>query len=268
MTTVRIFAATHTGSVRRGNEDAYGATSLIASRVDGDVVSAVVSNEACLIVIADGLGGHPCGEVASQLAVDRLLEAKPMDALSLVDAVHAANESIVAAMSHDDGSIGMGTTVAAVLVHEAGVAVVNVGDSAVFELVDDRLVQLSTDDVPVGSTSLPGVPSSIVTQTLGGGRALVTVEPHLYEDDLASPRRLLLCTDGLTNFVPREQIADGVRRHSGEDAVRVIIALALAAGGHDNVTVMTLDVEPAGRSGPAGFGRPELTDRWGGSIHG
>jgi protein phosphatase len=147
-------------------------------------------------------------------------------------------------MSHDDGSIGMGTTVAAVLVHETGMAVVNVGDSAVFELVDDRLVQLSTDDVPVGRTSLPGVPSSIVTQTLGGGRELRAVEPHLYEDDLVSPRRLLLCTDGLTNFVPRDQVADALRRHSGEDAVRVLIALALAAGGPDNVTVMTLDDDP------------------------
>ena len=195
MTTVRISAATHTGSVRRGNEDAYGATSLIASRVDGEVVSAAVSNEPCLIVIADGLGGHPCGEVASQLAVDHLLEAKPTDAPSLVAAAHAANESIVAAMSHDDGSIGMGTTVAAVLVHAAAVVVVNVGDSAAFEIVDDRLIQLSTDDIPAGRNGLPGVPSSIVTQTLGGGRELVEIEPHLYEDDLVSPRRLLLCTD-------------------------------------------------------------------------
>ncbi len=252
MTTVRIFAATHTGAVRRGNEDAYGATSLIASRVDGEVVSALVSNEACLVVVADGLGGHPCGEVASQLAVDHLLAVKPTDAPSLVDAVHAANESIVAAMSHDEGSIGMGTTVAAVLVHEAGVVVVNVGDSAVFELIDDRLVQLSTDDVPAGRTSLPGVPSSIVTQTLGGGRELLAVEPHLYRDDRVSPRRLLLCTDGLTNFVPRDQVADALRLHEGEDTTRVLIALALAAGGPDNVTVITLDVEPAGDRVPRG----------------
>lgn len=242
MTTVRIFAATHTGSVRRGNEDAYGATSLIASRVDGEVVSAAMSNEPCLVVIADGLGGHPCGALASQLAVDHLLGAKPTDAPSLVAAAHAANESIVVAMSHSDGSIGMGTTVAAVLVHEAGVIVVNVGDSAVFELVDDRLVQLSTDDVPAGRAGLPGVPSSIVTQTLGGGRELVEVEPHVYEDDLVSPRRLLLCTDGLTNFVPREQIADGLCRHDGEDGIRVLIALALAAGGPDNVTCAVVDI--------------------------
>lgn len=242
MTHVRVFAATHTGSVRRGNEDAYGATSLSASRVDGEVVSAAVSNKPCLVVIADGLGGHPRGEVASQLAVDLLLEVEPTDAKSLVTAVHTANESIVAAMSHDDGSIGMGTTVAAVLIGEAAVAVVNVGDSAVLELVDDRLIQLSTDDVPAGRIRLPGVPSSILTQTLGGGRELVEIDPHLYEDDLVSPRRLLVCTDGLTNFVPNDRVADALRRHEGEDLIRVLIGLALAAGGPDNVTCAVVEV--------------------------
>jgi len=148
-------------------------------------------------------------------------------------------------MSDRDGSVGMGTTIAAVLIVEAAVAVVNVGDSSIFEIVDGRLVLLSTDDVPAGRSSLPGVPSSIVTQTLGGGRELLEIEPHLYEDDLGQRRRLLLCTDGLTNFVTREQIAGALRRHDGEDAIRVLIALALAAGAPDNVTVTTLDVEPA-----------------------
>ena len=242
MTTVRLVAATHSGSVCRGNEDAYGATSLIASRVDGEVVSAAVSSQACLVVVADGLGGHPCGELASQLAVDRLLEAKPTDAPSLVDAVHEANESIVVAMSPDDGSIGMGTTVAAVLVHELGLAVVNVGDSAVFELVDDRLVQLSTDDVPVGRTSLPGVPSSIVTQTLGGGRELVAVEPHLYEDDLVSPRRLLLCTDGLSGPLTPEAIAEIMATTAIEEVSEALVDAAFEAGSRDNITAIVVDV--------------------------
>jgi len=87
-----------------------------------------------------------------------------------------------------------------------------------------------------------GVPSSTVTQTMGGGRELVAVELHLYEDDLVSPRRLLLCTDGLTNFVTGEQIADGLRGHDGVEAVKVLIALALAAGGPDKVTVVLLEI--------------------------
>ena len=58
-----------------------------------------------------------------------------------------------------------------------------------------------------------------------------------------SPRRLFLCTDGLTNFVQRTQIADGLRRHDGEDAIRVLVALALAAGGPDNVTSAVVDIE-------------------------
>lgn len=239
---VHIAAATHTGSVRDNNEDSYGATELIASQVDGEIVSTVVSGELCLAVVADGLGGHPCGELASALAVDDLLDAKTTDPPSLVAAIHEANAALVAAMSQQDGSVGMGTTVAAVLIHEAGLVVVNVGDSAVFELVDGRLVQLSTDDVPPGGTDLPGLASSIVTQTLGGGRELVEIEPHLYEADRVSTRRLLLSTDGLTNFVPRGQIADALRHHDGDEAIKVLLGLALAAGGADNVTVMTLDV--------------------------
>jgi protein phosphatase len=241
MTTVHIVASTHAGSVRPFNEDAHGATSLVPSATDGEVTSVVVSHQPALAVVADGLGGLPCGEVASRVAVDSLLAAAPTDTTSLVDAVHAANEAVVAEMQRRVNCVAMGTTIAAVLVYDQGVAVVNVGDSAVFELVDDRLVQLSVDDVPAGSSSLPGLPSSVVTQTLGGAMDLVPVEPHLCEDDLAS-RRLLLCTDGLTNFVPRDQIADALRRRDSEESVRVLITLALAAGAPDNVTVVRVDV--------------------------
>ncbi len=244
MRTVSISAATHTGVVRRENEDAYGATDLVVSRVDGEVVSAVVTSGPCLVVVTDGLGGHACGEVASQLAVDHLLESKAANASSLVAAVHAANAKIVAEMKQRAGSTGMGTTVACVLINGSSVSVVNVGDSAVFEVIDGRLMQLSTDDVPAGRSGLPGVPSSVVTQTLGGGRDLLEIKPHVYEDELVSPSQLLLCTDGLTNFVPREQIADALRRHHGEEAVSALISLAIAAGAPDNVTVMTVDIDP------------------------
>lgn len=240
--TIQIFAATHVGSVRGENEDHYGATALAASRVDGEVVTTEVAELPCLAVIADGLGGHPCGEIASAIAVERILAAKPADPTTLVTSVHEANQAIVDAMSHDAGSVGMGTTVAAVLVHQAGLTAVNVGDSAVLELVEDRLEQLSTDDSLVGRASLPGLPSAVVTQTLGGARNLIEVDPHVHTDDLVPPRRLLLCTDGLTNFVPRHGIADVLRHRDPKQVVGELVALALAAGGPDNLTCVLLDI--------------------------
>src|SRR5438477_2299076 len=134
MTRIRISATTHVGSVRRRNEDYYGASGLRSSLRDGEVVT-VVADATCLAVVADGLGGHPCGELASRLAVEQLLAANPTNPDALVAAFHEANEAIYGAMSREDGSVEMGTTAAAVLVMERGIAIVNVGDSAVFEFV-------------------------------------------------------------------------------------------------------------------------------------
>ncbi len=68
----------------------------------------------------------------------------------------------------------------------------NVGDSSILELADGRLVQLSTDDALIGRASLPGLPSAVVIQTRGGGRALIEVVPHVHTDDGSGRRRLLL----------------------------------------------------------------------------
>jgi serine/threonine protein phosphatase PrpC len=136
----------------------------------------------------------------------------------------------------------MGTTIAAVLVDDGRLTVANVGDSAVFEFHDGRLHQLSVDDVPTGSEALPGLPSARVTQTLGGQSRLTAIEPHVHEDNADIERCLLLCTDGLTNFVPRAQIAEALAL-SGAAAVEGLLALAIAAGGLDNVTIAILAVQ-------------------------
>lgn len=241
---IRITAVTHTGTVRQRNEDHYGATGLSSSFADGEVVSAIVSGDRCLAVVADGLGGHPCGDVASRVALEHLLSANPLTSAALVAAVHKANVAIYRSMSRANHSIGMGTTAVAVLVMEQGLAVVNVGDSAAFEFVDDRLVQLTVDDVP-DQGALPGLPSSVVTQTLGGQREFEAIQPHLHEDALGSRRRVLLCTDGLTNFVTKDLIGDVLRNKCGSAAAEGLLQLALAAGGRDNVTVILLEPVPA-----------------------
>ena len=124
----------------------------------------------------------------------------------------------------------MGTTIAAVVVNDCGLTVVNVGDSAVFEFVDGRLVQLSVDDVPPGENNLPGVPSARLTQSLGGRLQVQDVDPHVYEDTHRRERRLVLCTDGLTSFVARSDIAAILDREPDEAVVAALTALALEAG--------------------------------------
>jgi len=169
VTTIEVAAQTHAALVRRRNEDNVSVAALSTGRTlaaDGKVhrVEAPM-----LIVVVDGLGGHPNGDGASKLAVETIVGARPTDAESLAKAVRQANEVIVAAMNYDVGNVGMGTAVAVVLATESAIVVGNVGDTSVWELVDDRLARLSTDDLPAGRSGLPGVPSYVVTQTLGGG---------------------------------------------------------------------------------------------------
>ena len=240
---ISITAASHRGLARDRNEDHYGASGIMMASEDGKALSVTITDGFCLAVVADGLGGHPCGDRASRLAVEHLLSSKPADAAALAQAVREANEVIVLAMSAEDGSLRMGSTLAAVIVSECELVVVNVGDSPVFEFEEGRMQQLTIDDVPPRNTTLPGLPSSTVTQTLGGSRVLVPVDPHVFLDDRIIPRRILLCTDGLTNFVPRELIVDSLQKATGEDVVESLINRALEAGAPDNVTVLIVDVE-------------------------
>lgn len=241
MTSAEISGTTHVGMVRRRNEDSIAIVALSRNRaVPADGASHRVEAPA-LVVVADGLGGHPSGDEASRIAVDTIVGARPTDAESLAKAVRQANEAIVRAMTLDAGNVGMGATVAAVLATDHALVVANVGDSSVWELVDDRLVQLSTDDSPAGRTSLPGVPSYVVTQTLGGGRSLVDVEPHMLEDVLEGERTILVCSDGLTNFVDRRAIATSLAE-AGPASAEALVRLALDAGAPDNVTVAVVRV--------------------------
>lgn len=241
---IRISAGTHTGLVRANNEDAFAATGLVelspSDTSDGVVESVTLGEDRCLTVVADGLGGHPAGEVASRVAVDSVIASDPRDSDQLVVAVHEANGDVVAAMASPDGEFEMGTTLVALLINGDDVAVVNVGDSPAFEFEDGALVQLSSDDSARGLYSV-GFGSSLVTQTLGGGRHLEDIEPHLYEGPADRSSRYLLCSDGLTNFVPPEDIAAVLSRDQGEEAVRGLIGLALSAGGQDNVTCILVE---------------------------
>jgi serine/threonine protein phosphatase PrpC len=240
---LHLAAATHTGLVRLRNEDSYGFTGFSDAEANGEVISRTVRKKGCLVVVADGLGGHPCGHVASRIAVRSLLDSAPGSSSELIQGVHTANRHVVEGTFEDSRLIGMGTTIAAVLFLQEGIAVVNVGDSSVFEFAAGHLEKLSIDDIPNNSGGSRGMPTSIVTQTLGGGRTLTAVTPHLFEDRLTGSRQFLVCSDGLTNFVHRGEIVTILREASGADAVYALIERTLEAGAPDNVTVVIAEVE-------------------------
>ncbi|MEY2711389.1 MAG: hypothetical protein RL487_1172 [Actinomycetota bacterium] len=230
-------AATHTGQLRRVNQDAFGM---------GDGV----------FVVADGLGGHNAGEVASALAVEAVL-AGTADGVESPEqfgnAVGAANRAVFDASQQDTGLHGMGTTVTALVALPGPggrVAVANVGDSRtslyragdfIRVTKDHSRVQEMIDAGEISPDDEWGHPyGNVLTRAVG-------LEPHVEVDVYvitAEPRdRFLLCSDGLIDEVREEDIAEALWRHRDpQECADRLVDMANEAGGHDNITVIVVDV--------------------------
>ncbi len=230
--------ATDVGRVRQLNED--------AALADGT-----------LFVVADGMGGHQAGEVASRIAVETLAQLvgrpglRPRD---LIDQVEEANRTILASAAEHPERAGMATTLSGLAAVTVGGgehwAVFNIGDSRVYRLVDGRLTQVSVDHSEVADLVRIGAITedeakrhparNIVTRCLGR-EALEPVDtwvlpPHPGE-------RFLLCSDGLTNELRDAEIAEVLALDEEPQVVAdTLVARAVDAGGHDNVTVVVIFV--------------------------
>lgn len=230
-------AVTDVGNVRPTNQD-----QLLA---EGD-----------LVAVADGMGGHRGGDVASRVAVDTLKEAFAADptAAGLVAAVRAANAAVWERGSADPQLRGMGTTIAAAaLVTEDGrkrLAIVNVGDSRVYLLQEGRLVRLSSDHSLVAEMVQAGALSedearthprrNILTRVLGAGP---DIEPHVAEAIPARGDRLLLCSDGLFNELDEHQITTTLLSIPEPTAAAThLVTQAKNHGGTDNITAVVTDI--------------------------
>ncbi|MEN9793352.1 MAG: hypothetical protein RL330_1430 [Actinomycetota bacterium] len=247
---MRWGASTDAGMVRAQNEDSYSA-------------------EHGIFVVADGMGGHNAGEVASALAVTTVKAgARPglNDAAEFRELVQQANTAIYTASLDDSAQRGMGTTLAAAIVlpGEAPVMMVaNVGDSRVYLHRDGRLVRISVDHSYVQELVNEGVLTAeearvhprrnIVTRALGIDRH-VAVDVFLQE--VRTGDRLLLCSDGLVDEVSDAQIQTLMTRHSDpQELAEVLVMVANSNGGHDNTTVIVVDIlddisEPVDRPAP------------------
>jgi protein phosphatase len=236
---ISTFAATDTGLVRTGNED---------SSLRGRTVLAV----------ADGLGGHQAGEVASAIAIEAIAGldgrqfAAPEEArAALVAAILEGNRAILDKASRDPDSWGMGTTVtAAALVGDRQVQLAHVGDSRAYLMRErEGLRQVTNDQTIVGELVRQGrltreeaahhPQRSVVTHAVG-------LDPDLEVDappplDLVPGDQLMLCSDGLTDAVEDARLAEILGAGlDGQATCQALVDAANAAGGPDNITVVLL----------------------------
>jgi len=255
-TSLRLTAAgqTHPGQRRPLNEDAW----RVASQSD---TGKLWSQRGRLFAVADGMGGHAAGEVASQLAVETLMARYYADdendtappAVRLEQAILAANSAVHEQATATDSQAGMGTTLVAAVVRDNWLTVANVGDSRAYLVRNGVARQLTRDHSWVAQQVAAGVLNeqearehiyrNVVTRCLGH-------RPDIQVDLFAQPLRagdvVLLCSDGLSNQVSDAEIADALTSLSPKQAAERLIALANERGGPDNVTavVFKLSVTP------------------------
>lgn len=219
-----------------------------------------------VFVVADGMGGHASGEVASQLAVEAVRNqfegghlaerlSGPgswitQSAMFFADSIKAANHDILAAARARPEYEGMGTTVAGIWVHQHIAHVVHVGDSRVYHLRGGRLTQVTWDHSLVNEYLRLGVLQPHEAQSFPYKNVIVRalgLSPNVAVDieqvDLLPGDRFLICSDGLTDLVGDEAIRQRLMSCKRPNvAARALTEDALSAGGHDNITAMVVDI--------------------------
>ncbi|MEO6956459.1 MAG: PP2C family serine/threonine-protein phosphatase [Antricoccus sp.] len=206
-----------------------------------------------LLAVADGMGGHVGGEVASKVviaAVEYLDEDAPSANMlaALREATGYATDHLREVV-HDKPELdGMGTTLTALLFGSSRIALCHVGDSRAYQLRAGKLTQITHDDTFVQALIDEGriteeeasvhPQRSVILRALNGA----DVDPDLSIREARVGDRYLLCSDGLTSFVSKDTVLDGLSIDDPDDAADRLIDLALRAGGPDNVTVIVADV--------------------------
>lgn len=222
---------TDVGKVRANNQDAP-----------------IVSEKLRLYGVADGMGGHKGGEVASTSARDDLLrelEGKTPSVAALSGAIEEVNRQIYQQQEHDDALTGMGTTLSVLWMSDNFVYIGHVGDSRVYLLRDGEFKQMTLDHSLVEQLVREGVLTeeeaqnhpmrNIITRAIGTDES---VEVDVVVEERRKGDLWLACSDGLHGLVDDRQMRDALRQYAPEKAADVLLKAALDAGGRDNVTLV------------------------------
>ena len=240
---MEVFTKTDIGLVRKENQDssAYG----------------IISSDCVWAVVCDGMGGVKGGKTASIIAVNRISECVERDykedssseelADMLIGAVNSANLAVYKAAIDEPDLAGMGTTCELVLVRGGTAHIVHVGDSRVYSIRDGKILQITEDHSLVQEMVRRGeiTPDqamrhpnkNLITRALGVAH---DVDIDYIEAEFDEGDKLLICSDGLSNFVTKADIVRTVTENSGEQLIDTLVEIAKRNGGHDNITVTVI----------------------------
>ena len=266
---IPVLAQTHPGMRGKNNEDRYGVT---AFRLED-----ARRTPALLAVLCDGIGGHRAGEVAAEIAVNRISSTVaekgerllPTDVLQ--SAIVTASQAIYQQAQYNHHQEGMGATCACAFIIDRRLYLANVGDSRVYLLRSGEIRQLTTDHTWIQEAIEKGVltpaqaeghPNThVIRRFLGSPQPPeADLRLHLADDESDASARanqgmllqdgdlLLLCSDGLTDLVTDEEIAHALFQQPLQEAANGLVELANLRGGHDNITLIAIQVPQNSKS--------------------
>jgi serine/threonine protein phosphatase PrpC len=217
------------------------------------------AGEDFLLIVADGMGGHPAGDVASQIAMNALIEAFPTLpdgdlGLALKQAYRRANEAVFQAGEDEPAHAGMGTTLTSALLHGKYATVAHVGDSRAYLLRGDALTQVTRDHTVVAEEVAQGRITAeaarrdprrnILTHVIGTHPRLESKLPAIFELTLLPGDRLLLCSDGLYDVIENDDMRRALLDQDPGEVARQLVEMAKERGTRDNATAVVAAAIP------------------------
>jgi len=241
---LKYAAKTDRGLVRELNEDSY---------------KIIVGDDSCYFafIVADGMGGHSCGELASRVAVEYISDSIERDAQDLIlpekrqetlrRIVQGTNAAVYQKSLEVPEAIGMGTTLTMAVLTHSDITVAHVGDSRLYIVRDETIRQITEDHSYIEELIKQGTitrdeaenhpQKNIITRAVGSS---LDIDIDITSMEIASGDIFVLCTDGLTNMVSPDQILKTVLENEPEEACEQLIEAAKRNGGDDNITVIVI----------------------------
>lgn len=239
-TVMKASALTDIGRMRKINQDSVYACLTPVGKLNN------------LFIVADGMGGHKAGDMASKCAVETVVDvvsnSKNSSILGILDeAVRTANTKVIQTAASSEDFEGMGTTLVVATIDNGMLSVGNVGDSRLY-LVGNEIRQITRDHslveemVTIGelerSEARTHTNKNIITRAIG---ADVTVLADYFEVQINPSDKLVMCSDGLSNMVEDDIIKQIIKNFPCDEAARMLVDLANENGGSDNITVIVIE---------------------------